>query len=124
MIRGIYFLLIVASCASANQEAVEIINAERLAELQTEGVLVFDIRTPDEYKNGHIPNVIHVNFFDTNFIEQVKELNLSESIVIHCASGGRSAKAAKKLSEAGFIKIYDYSGGFNDWSSKGLKVEK
>ncbi|MEP0985260.1 rhodanese-like domain-containing protein [Ekhidna sp.] len=124
MIRGIYFLLIIASCASVDQAAVEVITAEKLLELQHEGVLVFDIRTPDEYKSGHIPNVIHVNYFDKDFIDQMKKHNQNEAIVIHCASGGRSSKAAKKLIEAGFVRVYDYGGGFNDWSAKGLSIEK
>lgn len=120
----VYFLFVMFSCVSAGQQTFEEISAERLIELQREGVKVIDIRTKGEYDKGHIPKVLHIDFLKDGFLVRMKEQGLKEPIVIHCASGGRSGKATKMLKEAGFSKVYDYSGGFNDWVSKGLEVEK
>lgn len=121
--RIIYFLAILFSCSSPVQENSEIINADKLIQLQKEGIPVIDIRTQKEFDQGHIPGVIHIDFFASDFIERISKQDMSEPIIIHCASGGRSGKATKKLMDAGFQIIYDYSGGFSDWKSKGLDVE-
>ncbi len=124
MIRTIYLTLLFVSCAPSNQSSIEQIDSKKVVQLIEQGVTVIDIRTPDEYASGHIPDVIHIDFYDDSFLEKMKANDIDKPIVIHCASGGRSAKAAKMLNEAGFSKIYDYTGGFSDWSSKGLKIEK
>ncbi|MEO9484519.1 MAG: rhodanese-like domain-containing protein [Ekhidna sp.] len=123
MFRSIYFLSILIGCSSAQQKAVESISAKRLVELQNDGVTVIDIRTKKEYDQGHIPGVVLVDFFSSDFLDQMKKFDRDKPIVIHCASGGRSGKASKMLQEEGFTTIYDYAGGFSDWSSKGMKIE-
>ncbi|MEO9868855.1 rhodanese-like domain-containing protein [Ekhidna sp.] len=123
MIRLIYFLVIFYGCTSERQEVVAIVQSEELLELQSQGIKVVDIRTLDEFNAGHIPDVIHIDFFAENFLEKMSALNVDQ-VVIHCASGGRSGKASKILQKAGFKKVYDYSGGFNEWKTKGLKIDK
>lgn len=122
--RIIYFLFVLLGCNTVSQESIEIIDAETLISLKEKGVKVIDIRTANEYNSGHISGVIHIDFMQNGFINKIKEQKLDEPVIIHCASGGRSAKAAKMMKEAGFTKIYDYSGGFSDWKNKGLKIER
>ena len=55
---------------------------------------------------------------------QVSKLNKSKPVVVYCAAGGRSAGAAKVLKGLNFEEIYNYTGGFNDWKSRGEDVEK
>lgn len=124
MIRTFYFLIILLGCSSPSQQGIVKIDSKKLSELKESGVLVVDIRTPDEFNQGHIPGVIHLDFFDSDFINKMKEQDISKPLILHCASGGRSGKAALMLQKAGFSLIYDYSGGFSDWKSKGLKIEK
>ena len=124
MIRAIYFLTIFFGCAPVTQNPIELINADQLTKLKNEGVVVVDIRTKEEYDKGHLLDAKHIDFFRSDFIESMSELGKDTPIIIHCAVGGRSGKAAKKLEEAGFSKIYDYNGGYKDWVSKGLEVDK
>ncbi|WP_370087127.1 rhodanese-like domain-containing protein [Ekhidna sp.] len=123
MIRTIYFLFALFACSAVEQEPIEVISANKLIELQKEGTVVVDIRTQEEYDEGHIPGVLHIDFLADGFLDRMKSQDMDAPIVIHCASGGRSGKASKMLSEAGFKKIYDYSGGFSDWKSNGLDIE-
>ena len=124
MNKAIYFLFVILSCSMSSQQTSEVISAEKLIELKGEGIKVVDIRTKREYDQGHIPGVIHIDFLGDGFLDRIKKEGVSNPIIIHCASGGRSAKAAKILKEAGFERVYDYSGGFKEWSSKGFEIEK
>ncbi|WP_436516272.1 rhodanese-like domain-containing protein [Ekhidna sp. To15] len=123
MIRSVYFLLVLFSCSSAEQQGIEQIDAQKLLELQESGFQVVDIRTKREYDQGHIPGVLHIDYLSNDFMQKMEGQDKSTPLIIHCASGGRSGKAASALQKAGFKLIYDYSGGFSDWKSKGLEVE-
>ncbi len=124
MIRTIYFLIILYGCSAASQDSIEVVDATKLTELKLAGISIVDIRTEKEYNEGHIAGVEHINFYRSDFIEAMGKLGKDKPIIIHCAKGGRSGKAAKALKEAGFIKIYDYRGGFSDWISRGLDIER
>lgn len=125
MIRAIYFLFVLIGCSTvSDQQSTEVIDAQKLMELQTEGVLVIDIRTKNEYDQGHIPGVLHIDFLADGFMDEMKKQDSTKPVIIHCASGGRSGRATKMMKDAGFKTIYDYSGGFSDWKAKGLKIEK
>ena len=125
MHRILILLLFALSCSSAGQQQnLEIINAEQLIQLREEGVQVVDIRTLRAFEQGHLPNVIHEDFLQAGFIKRMQQFETKNAIIIHCASGGRSAKASKLLIEAGFTQVYDYAGGFIDWKSKGLTIEQ
>ena len=121
--RFFYFMVILTTMG-CGQSQVEIISADKLKELQSDGVTVVDIRTPSEYEGGHIPGVLHMDYLASDFSDKMVTLDKSKPLVIYCASGGRSAKASKMLSEQGFNVVYNYSGGFNDWKQRGEKVEK
>lgn len=75
--------------------------------------LLIDVRTPKEYAEGKIGDAINVNFYDSDFYEQVSKLDNSKTAYIYCRSGGRSGKAAKIFEEHGFKKIVDLKGGYN-----------
>jgi rhodanese-related sulfurtransferase len=124
MKQAIYFLFVLIGCSTASQDAIEVIDSEKLISLEKQGIVIIDIRTINEYENGHIPEVVHIDFMQNDFIDKIKEQNMDEPVIIYCASGGRSGKASKLMMEAGFKKIYDYSGGFSDWKRKGLEIEK
>lgn len=86
--------------------------------------IVLDVRTPEEYKNGHLHNANAINFFDTDFKEKVNKLDKTKPIYVYCAAGGRSAKALKVLQESGFKTAYNMLGGFNGWQAAGLPSVK
>lgn len=74
-------------------------------------VQLVDVRTPNEYKNGHIKNAINIDFFSRDFISNFDKLNKDEAIYVYCRSGSRSRKSSNKLASVGFTKIYDLKGG-------------
>ncbi len=79
-------------------------------------VQLVDVRTPKEFKNGHIEGAINIDFFSKDlFEESFEKLNKDLPVYIYCRSGGRSQVTARKLVKMGFSKIYDLKGGFLIW---------
>lgn len=60
--------------------------AERILKLNP-GMVVLDVRTAEEFSDGHLPGAVNINFFATDFLEKVKAYE-GKQILIHCASGG------------------------------------
>ncbi len=85
-------------------------------------VQLIDVRTPDEYKAGHITNAKNINFYAADFKNQMEKLDKSKAIAVYCGVGGRSGKASTILTQLGFKMIYDLQGGMSAWKAKGKKV--
>jgi len=81
-------------------------------------VVLIDVRTPQEFKEGTIKNSKNIDFFDPKFETYFATFNKEEPIYLFCRSGGRSNKAAQKLEALGFKEIYDLNGGFMGWKGK------
>ena len=77
--------------------------------------VVLDVRTPQEYKNGHLKNAQMMNFYNQAFESNLKKLDKNKIYFVYCASGIRSKKAAKALSKLGVENIYELKGGYNSW---------
>tara|TARA_B110000211_G_C14013655_1_gene524373 strand:+ start:160 stop:540 length:381 start_codon:yes stop_codon:yes gene_type:complete len=84
----------------------------------SKNILLIDVRTPGEFNNGNIKNAINLNYYDSNFQQQISKLDTSKIAYIYCKLGGRSNKAAKVLISSGFKKVVDLSGGFNAYSNQ------
>lgn len=80
-------------------------------QVQGKKVQLVDVRTPREFKNGHIKNAINIDFFSRKFDSEFNKLNKDNAIYLYCRSGSRSRKTAKKLFNLGFTEIYDLEGG-------------
>ncbi|TKD66984.1 rhodanese-like domain-containing protein [Flavobacterium sp. ASW18X] len=78
-------------------------------------VQLIDVRTPQEYGAGHIDDAKNINVGSADFVQQIQGLDKEQPVYLYCKMGGRSNKAAQVLKKQGFTKIYDYTGGYNDW---------
>jgi hydroxyacylglutathione hydrolase len=84
------------------------------------GLAVVDVRTPGEWKTGHLPWARHVPLGDLP--DRVGDLPKDRPIVVHCQAGGRAAIAASLLLARGFSDVRIFSGGFSEWKSAGKAV--
>lgn len=79
-------------------------------------VQLIDVRTEDEFNEGHIENALNIDFFKKeNFVKTFNKLDKEKPVYLYCRSGNRSHKSALLLTEMGFKKIYDLKGGFMSW---------
>lgn len=86
----------------------------RLDESENREVYIIDVRTSEEYSNGHIPAALNIPLSSITSIENVIP-DRSVEIIVYCQSGNRSKKAADSLLELGYQEVYDL-GGINNWN--------
>ena len=83
------------------------------------GAVVLDVREPDEYEQGAIPGAVHIPRGTLEGSVENRIADKSAPVIIHCASGVRSAFAAKTLAEMGYEDVVSVAGGFNKWKDEG-----
>jgi rhodanese-related sulfurtransferase len=97
---------------------------DALRKADTNSTVVLDVRTKKEYREGHIPGSVMIDFNADDFEQQVAKLDKNKTYLVHCAAGGRSARACKKMEQLGFKKLYNLEGGMGAWEKAGKPVEK
>lgn len=86
-------------------------------------IQIVDVRTPDEFKGGHLKNAFNIDYRNAEFTSQVDALDKSKPTYVYCLSGGRSASAASQMEKMGFIEVYNMEGGMLKWNAAGKAVE-
>ena len=81
-----------------------------------------DVRTPEEYAEGHLAGAKNIDFYASDFRQQLALLNPDQKYMVYCAVGGRSGKTGKMMEELGFKQVYNVTAGFSAFSSKGIPV--
>ncbi len=120
------------------------ITTDAAEELIDEGTPVLDVRTPEEFADGHIPGAKNIPFAlagdggmvpNASFEAEVSaHFEKDAPLVLHCKAGGRSAKAALILQNAGFKEVFDMKAGWSGsrdefgspimgWQAEGREVE-
>lgn len=84
--------------------------------------IIVDVRTPEEFEEGHIENSININFYESNFEDQINNLDKDKKYLIYCRSGARSSKTLELMKELNFNEVYDLQGGFINWNLAGYKI--
>ena len=85
---------------------------------------IIDVRTPAEFSTGHVEGAINIDFFSDDFLEQIGQLDKSETLFIYCKSGNRSSKATPKILGLGFKGVVDLRGGIKNWNKSKQKLVK
>jgi rhodanese-related sulfurtransferase len=106
------FLSSIFGSKSANDESITILSADDFkSHVEGKRVQLIDVRTPNEFKSGHIKGSKNIDFFSGRFNVEFNKLDKNKPIYVYCRSGSRSRQTAKKLSKMDFKKIYDLKGG-------------
>lgn len=116
------FALLVSSCSQAqNVKELSVADFEKkMATSPTKTIL--DVRTAGEYQSGHIQDAILMDYYKSDFKQQLSKLDKNKPVFVYCASGGRSGSASDILSDMGFKQIYDLQGGINAWKRDSKKT--
>jgi len=108
------------ACGQRSYENADVKGFVELAERPD--VVVLDVRTAEEFKEGHIAGAINIDQAQSNFIEMSKDvLPTDKMIAVYCRSGRRSASAAEKLAVEGY-KAVNLKGGIIAWKEAGKPV--
>ncbi len=87
-------------------------------------VVVLDVRTAEEFADGHMPGAINLDIRGGKFAQTLAGLDKSKTYLVHCAVGGRSAKACGQMDGLKFEKVLNLSGGITAWEAAGHKPVK
>jgi molybdopterin/thiamine biosynthesis adenylyltransferase/rhodanese-related sulfurtransferase len=110
--------------AQAKAEIEEVTSIETRERVDSGDVpLLLDVREPDEWQEGHLPGAFHIP--RGNLESRIEALvpDKDREIVVYCASGARSAFAAKSMAELGYTNVSSMAGGFTDWKRNGFPFE-
>jgi thioredoxin 1 len=114
----------ILSCTSAN--AGEVLKPpafqQKIDEQKDE--ILLDVRTPEEFGEGHIAGAMNIDWNGDSFQQQAGALDKSKPVYVYCKSGKRSAAAAAKMQEMGFSRVYQLAGGISNWQAENLPVTK
>ena len=100
--------LLLTACDSKGYETIDSDVAMTLIE---QNAIVIDVRTIEEYNDGHIEGSINIPVDNIANITYNKE----DIIILYCASGMRSSNAAKTLIDLGYTNVYNLDGGLINW---------
>lgn len=88
--------------------------------MSTQKAIVVDVRSLEEYNEGHIPNAISVPLETIENEAETKLKNKDDLILVYCRSGRRSREATLRLIEKGYTNVIDF-GGIQDWNGEIVK---
>lgn len=108
--------VVLAGCGKRNSDSYQQISPEEAITMMEEqdGYMILDVRTPEEFDAGHIPNA--VNLPNESIGDTQPELlpDKGQLILVYCRSGNRSKQASAKLAALGYTNIVEF-GGINHW---------
>ena len=110
------------ACNGQTSKNIEVVTATDFSQkiLATPNAQIIDVRTLGEFESGHIENAKNIDWLSKDFEKNIATIDKTKPVFLYCKSGGRSSKAANKLAQMGYTKIYDLNGGFLKWESAGL----
>jgi len=88
--------------------------AEALAMMESDDILILDVRNQDEFNEGHIRDAVLLPV--SEIVNKAEEVLTSktQTILVYCRSGARSKEASRMLIEMGYLHVYDF-GGIINW---------
>ncbi|NCT90942.1 rhodanese-like domain-containing protein [Cellulomonas sp. APG4] len=81
-------------------------------------VVVLDVRTPEEFASGHLPDAVNLDVSDPGFPEAVAALDPTGTYAVYCRSGNRSAQAVAVMLDAGVQDVAHLEGGIAAWQGE------
>lgn len=105
--------IVLLTACSASPSATKISSSEAMDMINSQDVIIVDVRTQLEFDEGHIANAILIP--NETIVNEPTELpDKNATILVYCRSGNRSAQASAKLAKLGYTNVYDF-GGIIDW---------
>ncbi|MFM2115527.1 MAG: putative molybdopterin synthase sulfurylase MoeB [Actinomycetota bacterium] len=105
--------------SQAKSSITEVDTNEAQRRITAGGVVVLDVREPDEFEQGALPGVLHIPRGHLEAQIEGRITDKSTPVIVYCAGGVRSAFAAKTLAELGYTDVVSMDGGFGRWKDEG-----
>lgn len=118
-----WILLIIAGIAAAVLLPMRLsrVDPQLASELVASGAQLIDVRSPQEYAVAHLPGARLLPLRQLT-AKKPGDLDPNQAVIVYCASGARSALAARSLRKAGYAKVYDL-GSISRWPTAQRQAE-
>jgi phage shock protein E len=113
------------SSSDAEAAGIRLVSATEGAALQTDppdDLVILDVRTPEEFAEGHLDGAVMIDFYEADFADRLGELDPEVPYLLYCRSGNRSGQTTAIMGDLGFTDVADVDGGIVAWSGAGLPV--
>ena len=122
--RASMLVMAMALAACSSTVTTTLVDAHTADDLihNEQGLVVMDIRTPEETAGGTLPNAIELDFYSDAFRSELDALDRTVPYLVYCRSGNRSAEAVSTMADLGFERIYELRGGIVTWVDAGLPL--
>ena len=127
MKKLVYLLCITFTLIScyAQEKKVELVAPKAFAQKMADDKgQIIDVRTPKEFKSGHIDGAVNLHVYDNDFTKRLDSLDKNETVYVYCKAGGRSAEAVESMKTKGFLHIVELDGGMDAWNEAGKPVKQ
>ena len=113
------FLLCLMSFLGCKAADFRSVDADTFAQIIEDTTVVrLDVRTANEYAQGHIPNALLIDVTQADFMQKAEQLlPKDKTIALYCRSGRRSKTAAMQLAKHGY-QVVELNTGFNSWKGQ------
>jgi len=105
--------------AAAKSKIQEVDTQTASEKIESNHVVVLDVREPDEFEQGALKNVVHIPRGHLEAQVESKIVDKNSPVIVYCAGGVRSAFAAKTLQDLGYANVLSMAGGFGKWKDEG-----
>jgi len=107
---------------AAAQPDYGLVTPQEAAAIAASGVTVIDVRTPEEYAEGHIDGSLLIDLSSPSFLDEVGALDPAEEYLVYCRSDNRSGQAVAMMAELGFDRLWDLDGGVIAYAAAGFPL--
>ena len=118
--------LFFAACGGSDTAVIETVEATEASEILAEppnGLVVLDVRTPEEFDEVRLADASNLDFYAADFADRLDGLDKTLPYFIYCRSGNRSGQTLDMMRDLGFDEVYNLDGGIIAWNEAGLPVE-
>lgn len=116
-------------CSTPSKTVIHHLSAEDVRSLIIQNgsnpeFVILDIRTPKEFKQGHIAGAVLLDYYNPNFRKGLQKLDKSKTYLIYCRTGNRTSRTLAIIENMGFKTIYHLQRGIVEWYAQKLPLVK
>jgi len=119
----VLFLLLSSSINAQTRTEVNSKQASVLIQKDSK-LIVLDVRTPEEFKEGHIKGAINIDIRQEDAFSKIDKLNKNAKYLVYCRTNHRSGIAVSHMMQSGFRNVTQMMDGFPGWAANKLAVQK
>jgi phage shock protein E len=109
-------------CAAGSSVTKDVSVTEFAQVIEDPNIVIIDVRTPEEFAQGHIAGSVNIDIANSSFISEISQLDKTRTYAVYCRSASRSTVATSEMEKLGFTSLYNMTGGTIDWLQAALPL--